>query len=78
MPRGVGHVGDTTRAIATTAPHDCTSQDKESEEAAMRMIGLQGPGYRVAEDQPEQSGSQVRVPANGEDGARLPRSELQH
>ena len=40
MPRRVGHAGDTTMVIATTAPHDCTSQDKESEEAAMRMIGL--------------------------------------
>ena len=61
MSRRVGHVGDTTRAIATTAPHDYTSQDKEStgKEAAMRMTGLQGLGYRVAEEHPEQSVSQV-------------------
>ena len=76
MPWGVGHVGDATRAAATNEPHDCTSQSKESEEAATTMIGLQGPGKRFTEEHPEQSGSQVRGPANGEDGERLPRSEL--
>ena len=57
-------------------------QDSESEEAATRMMGLQGPGQRVAKEHPEHdivqssSGSQVRGSENGEDGARLPRSDL--
>ena len=54
------------------------SQDMcdESKEAATRMTGLQGPGrrQRVAREDPEQSGSQVRVSANGEDGTHLPDS----
>ena len=54
------------------------SQDNESKEAATRMVGLQGPGQRVAKEHPEQSGSQVRESYDGEGGARLPRSDLQH
>ena len=54
------------------------SQDMcdESKEAATRMTGLQGPDarQRVAREDPEQSGSQVRVSANGEDGTHLPDS----
>ena len=45
------------------------SQDNESKEAATRMMGLQGPGQRVAKEHPEQSGSQVRGSENGDDGA---------
>ena len=46
----------------------------ESKDATTRMAGLQGPGrrQRVARDGPGQSGSQVRVSANGEDGTHLP------
>ena len=55
-------------------------QDSEIEEAATRIMGLQGPGQRVAKEHPEHaqssSGSQVRGSENGEDGARLPRSDL--
>ena len=49
---------------------------KGSQEAATRMTGLQDPGgQRAAREHSEQSGSQVRVSAKGEDGAHLPHSD---
>ena len=56
-------------------------QDNEIKEAATKMNHvIEGPGAasrkRVAKEHPEQSGSQVRGSENGEDGARLPRSDL--